>query len=102
MEIVWLLGGYARSAAKNLLNCSVLVHSSPGPGLVIDHGWHMHSLDFVMAYPQTNIKTNIFMHIPCECTVPSVFPSQLILKHGKNLYGLNDTTPGTNNFPMVF
>lgn len=50
----------------------------------------MHSLDFVMAYPQADIKTNIFMRIPCGCSILGVSPGRSILKLRKNLYGLKD------------
>lgn len=53
-------------------------------------GWHMRSLDFVLAYPHADIKTDIFMHIPRGCTVPGISPGQSILKLCKNLYGLKD------------
>ena len=35
-------------------------------------GWHMRSLDFVMAYPQADIKMDIFMHVPGGCIIPGV------------------------------
>lgn len=53
-------------------------------------GWKMRSLDFVMAYPQADIKTNIFMRIPQGCTAPGATPGMTILKICKNLYSLKD------------
>ena len=32
-------------------------------------GWRMRLLDFVLAFPQAEIKTDIFMKIPCHCSV---------------------------------
>jgi len=53
-------------------------------------GWHVRLLDFVMAYPQADIKTDIFMRVPRGCTVPGAVPGMTILKLRKNLYGLKD------------
>jgi hypothetical protein len=63
-------------------------------------GWHMRSIDFVLAYPQADVKTDIYMFPPKGC---SVFqqgrpPGQRVrlddkshrLKLRKNLYGLKD------------
>ena len=53
-------------------------------------GWHMRSLDFVMAYPQADIKTDIFMHAPHGCIIPGASNGWSVLKLRKNLYGLKD------------
>ena len=50
----------------------------------------MRSLDFVMAYHQANIKTDIFMRVPRGCVIPRASQGRSILKLRKNLYGLKD------------
>ena len=53
-------------------------------------GWHMWSIDFVMAYMQANVKTDIFMQLPSGTTIQGVDPNKHLLKLQKNLYGLKD------------
>ena len=53
-------------------------------------GWHMRSLDFVMAYPQADIKMDIFMCVPLGCVIPGASQGWSILNLCKNLYGLKD------------
>ena len=53
-------------------------------------GWHMRSIDFVMAYTQANVKTDIFMQLPAGTTIKGVDPTKHLLKLQKNLYGLKD------------
>ena len=50
----------------------------------------MRSLDFVMAYHQANIKTDIFMRVPRGCVIPRASQGRSVLKLRKNLYGLKD------------
>ena len=54
-------------------------------------GWRMRSLDFVLAFPQAEIKTDIFMKIPRHCSIHKNNWKDNILKLKKNLYGLCDT-----------
>ena len=54
-------------------------------------GWHMWSIDFVMAYTQANVKTDIFMQLPKGPTIQGVDPNKHLLKLQKNLYGLKDS-----------
>ena len=49
-------------------------------------GWHMRSIDFVMAYTQADVKTDIFI----GTTIKGVDPNKHLLKLQKNLYGLKD------------
>ena len=53
-------------------------------------GWHMRSIDFVMAYTQADVKTDIFMQLPSGTTIKGVDPTKHLLKLQKNLYGLKD------------
>ena len=53
-------------------------------------GWHMRSIDFVMAYTQADVKTDIFMQLLAGTTTKGVDPTNQILKLQKNLYGLKD------------
>ena len=53
-------------------------------------GWHMRSIDFIMAYTQAKVKTNIYMTLPRATTILNVDPSKHLLKLQQNLYGLKD------------
>ena len=53
-------------------------------------GWHMRLIDFVMAYTQADVKTDIFMQLPAGTTIKGVDSSKHLLKLQKNLYGLKD------------
>ena len=53
-------------------------------------GWHMRSIDFVMAYTQADIKTDIFMQLGASTTIKDMDPNKHLLKLEKNLYGLKD------------
>lgn len=52
-------------------------------------GWEMRTIDFVMAYPQAPIKTDIFMRLPKGTSIPKLKGHHL-LKLKKNVYGLKD------------
>ena len=52
--------------------------------------WHMQSIDFIMAYTQAKVKTNIYMTLPKGTTIPNVDPSKHLLQLQQNLYGLKD------------
>ena len=49
-------------------------------------GWHMRLIDFVMAYTQADVKTNIFMQLPAGTTIKEVDPNKHLSKLQKNLY----------------
>ena len=53
-------------------------------------GWHMRSIDFVMAYTQADVKTDIFMQLPASTTIKDVDLNKHLLNLQKNLYGLKD------------
>ena len=53
-------------------------------------GWHMRSINFVMAYTQADVKTDIIMQLPAGTTIKEVDPNKHHLKLQKNLYGLKD------------
>ena len=53
-------------------------------------GWQMQSIDFVMAYTQADVKTDVFMQLPSGTTIQGVDPNKHLLKLHKNLYGLKD------------
>ena len=53
-------------------------------------GWQMRSIDFMMAYTQADVKTDIFMQLPTGTTIRGVDPTKHLLKLQKNLYGLKD------------
>ena len=40
----------------------------------------MHSIDFIMAYTQAKIKTDIYMKLPMGTTLPNVDPNKHLLK----------------------
>ena len=51
----------------------------------------MQSIDFVMAYTQADVKTDIFMQLPTGTTIQGVDPNKHLLKLQKNFYGLKDS-----------
>ena len=65
--------------------------------LALINDWHMESIDFVMAYPQAPIKTDIHMFppkVPKDFTIPDL-PGPMdrytkVYKLLRNLYGLKD------------
>ena len=65
--------------------------------LAIVNNWHIHSIDFVLAFPQADIQTDIYMKsppVPYDFTIPDLpSPSDRLFKCYKllkNLYGLKD------------
>ena len=54
-------------------------------------GWHMWSIDFIMAYTQADVKTDIFMQLPTGTTIQGMDPTKHLLKLQKNLYSLKDS-----------
>ena len=65
--------------------------------LAIINNWHIHSIDFVMAFPQADIKTDIFMRpstVPPDFVIPDLpsFVDRItnVYKLVKNLYWLKD------------
>ena len=58
--------------------------------MALSLGWHMRSIDFMMAYTQADVKTDIFMQLPAGTTIKGVDPNKHLLKLQKNLYGLKD------------
>ena len=43
-------------------------------------GWHMRSIDFIMAYTQADVKTDIFMQLLAGTTIKEVDPHKHLLK----------------------
>jgi hypothetical protein len=56
--------------------------------LSVTQGWEARSIDFVLAYPQADIKTNVYMKLPFGFEVKQ--PGKWYLKLEKNVYGLKD------------
>jgi hypothetical protein len=61
-------------------------------GLIL--GWEMRSIDFIMAYPQADVNTGIYMKAPKGTTINhdgrTLDAQEHYLKLKKNLYGLRD------------
>jgi hypothetical protein len=55
--------------------------------LVIIYKWYTIQIDFVLAYPQADVKCNIYMKIPQDFTIEGKDYSTHVLKLIKNLYG---------------
>ena len=53
-------------------------------------GWHMRSIDSIMAYTQADVKTDIFMQLPAGMTIQGVDRNKHLLILQKKLYGLKD------------
>lgn len=65
--------------------------------LAIINQWHIRSIDFVLAYPQADIGTDIYMRppkVPADFTIPDLSKYtdrfKKVYKLVKNLYGLKD------------
>ncbi len=56
--------------------------------LSIVNGWHSRSVDFVLAFPQAEIKSDVYMKLPYGFHVDA--PGEWLLKLEKNVYGLKD------------
>jgi histone deacetylase 1/2 len=50
----------------------------------------MRSVDFILAYPQAEVKTDIFMSVPKGASIEGLDPTKHLLKLKRNLYGLRD------------
>ena len=57
--------------------------------LSVLHGYHSRSIDFVLAFPQAELKEDIFMEIPAGFSNSDI-KKQYVLKLDKNLYGLKN------------
>ena len=49
--------------------------------------WHTRQIDFVLAYPQADIETELFMKLPRGIDVPGISNKTHCLRLKKNLYG---------------
>ena len=49
------------------------------------------SVDFVLAYTQADVKSEIFMELPIGFGVERSHPREWVIRLYKNLYGFNDT-----------
>lgn len=50
-------------------------------------GWETWQLDFVLAYPQAPVETDLYMELPAGFEVPGESRRDMVLKLIKNLYG---------------
>ena len=55
--------------------------------LSVLHGYHSRSINFVLAFPQAELKEDILMEIPAGFSNSDI-KKQYVLKLDKNLYGL--------------
>ncbi len=60
--------------------------------------WFLCQVDFVMAYPQAPIKTNIYMELPQGIQVTTVDSNDHVLKFLKNIYGQKQAGQVWNSF----
>ena len=51
------------------------------------HGWHTKQLDYVLAYPQAPIDTELYLDIPKGFEITGGKPGDYVLKLHKNVYG---------------
>jgi len=54
--------------------------------LSIIHGWHMVQMDFVLAYPQADIKVLLYMEMTHSFECKDYKPCKVVLALCKNLY----------------
>ena len=52
----------------------------------------MRSIDFVLAFPQADVQTDIYLKVPKGCKVKNADPGGNYLKLIKNVYGLCDAS----------
>jgi len=71
--------------------------------LSLIHGWHARQIDFVLAFPQAKVKTDIYMHIPekfksvhgklvIDENAAHPAKQDAVVKLIKNIYGLADAS----------
>ena len=71
--------------------------------LSIIHGWHARQIDFVLAFPQAKVRTDIYMHLPEKFRVkngklvldekaPHPSKQDEVVKLIQNVYGLADAS----------
>ena len=71
--------------------------------LAVINDWHARQIDFVLAFPQANVRTDIYMHVPEKFVVknhklvldknaPHPSRQREIVKLVKNVYGLVDAS----------
>ena len=60
------------------------------PTLNILRELHTKSVDFVLAYTQADVKTDIFMELHICFGVEGACPRELVIRLDKNIYGLKD------------
>ena len=58
--------------------------------LSVIHGWHSRSIDFVLAFPQADLKEDVYMEFPAGVIYDQGEKKQYVLKLDKNLYGLKN------------
>ena len=60
--------------------------------IAIINNWPTKQIDFVMAYPQADIKTdNVFMEVPKGFEIEGASPKEFVLHVKKNVYGGKDS-----------
>ena len=67
--------------------------------LSVIHGYHSRSIDFILAFPQAKLDTEVFMEFPAGMNCGDGSRKQMVLKLNKNLYGLKDAA--ANWFQML-
>jgi Reverse transcriptase (RNA-dependent DNA polymerase) len=55
--------------------------------LTLMYGWYTKQIDFVLAYPQADVETELFMKIPRDFSIQGKTNATHVLKLIKNLYG---------------
>ena len=71
--------------------------------LALIHGWHARQMDFVLAFPQAKVRTDIYMHVPEKFCVqdgklelneqaPHPSKQRAVVKLIQNVYGLVDAS----------
>jgi hypothetical protein len=55
--------------------------------LTLMYGWYTTQIDFVLAYPQADVETDLYMKIPKDFSIQGKTSTTHALKLIKNLYG---------------
>ena len=62
------------------------------------HGWHSRQIDFVLAFPQADVETDIYMKLPAGYHRNDADPTKHCLKLIKNVYGTKQGPRTSNKF----
>ncbi|MEL6804415.1 MAG: reverse transcriptase domain-containing protein, partial [Bacteroidota bacterium] len=66
--------------------------------MTLQNGWHSRQIDFVLAFPQADVETDIYMKVPAGYHRNDADPRHDCLKLIKNVYGIRQGPQTFNKF----